>query len=35
MGPLPHPLKLETGVILEQAVSSVEEGVALMESING
>jgi hypothetical protein len=33
MGPLPSPLKLDTGVILEQVVSSVEEGRALMESI--
>ncbi len=35
MGPLPSPLKLKRGVILEQVVSSVEEGRALMESISG
>ena len=35
MGPLPSPLKLETGVILERVVGSVEEGRALMESTCG
>lgn len=35
MGPLPSPMKLETGVLLEQVVSSVKEGRALMEAIDG